>query len=199
MQDKPSKQRPVLFAGLVIGAISGVPGLNLINCCCCAGIIFGGALAYYLNIQEYRGLAVPDDPQFKVWIGTIPVDLRIAPEASDALILGILSGIVGALVATLIKVTIMLVLGPLEGELVRKLWEKLAAYVERQGSVPSGSFDQLKEQLEKSIEDSRRFGGILRELFFSLIIYPIFSMLGGLIGYGLFGRKSMTQPANPSH
>ena len=194
MLPKPNKLRPALLAGLVIGVIAGVPGLNLINCCCCAGILFGGALAYYLYLQEYRALPSPEDPQYRIWVGTIPVDIRLAPEPSDALILGIAAGIAGALAATFIRAFISLTLGPLENEMLQKAITRLADYLERQGSVPSGTFDQLREQLAKSLEEAHSFGGFLRELFFSLILYPIFAMLGGLIGYGLFGRRRSVQP-----
>jgi hypothetical protein len=30
-----------------------------------------------------------------------------------------------------------------------------------------------------------------------LILYPIFSMLGGLIGFGIFGRKKPIPPQQP--
>lgn len=181
MQEKPSKQRAALFGGLIIGVISGVPGLGLINCCCCAGIMAGGILAVYLYKQEFVE-------------GMPPL------ESSDALVLGIIAGIVGALSGAVISGLITVMFGPVEAEMMKRIWEKSAAYLEQQGSVPAGSFDQLREQLDKSIEESRSIGGILRGLILTLILYPIFSMLGGLIGYALFGRKQQPQvPAAPSH
>ncbi|HTP79908.1 MAG TPA: hypothetical protein VMM57_05840 [Bacteroidota bacterium] len=198
MQATPNKLRPALLAGAVIGAISGVPGLNLINCCCCAGILFGGALAYYLYLQEYRTLPAPSDPQYRIWVGTIPVDIRLAPEPSDALILGIIAGIVGAVTASLLQGFITLIFGPLEAEFVKKMALRVFDYLEKGGSVPAGALDQARDQLDESLREAITFGGFLRGLLFTLILYPIFSMLGGLIGYGLFGRKrSIQAPGAP--
>ena len=39
------------------------------------------------------------------------------------------------------------------------------------------------------MKEKLTFGSILRSLIFTPIIYPIFSMLGGLIGFGIFGKK----------
>ena len=69
MFEKPSKLRSAILGGLIIGAISGIPGLNLLNCCCCAGILLGGAMSVYLYRQEFTNEMPP-------------------MESSDALILG---------------------------------------------------------------------------------------------------------------
>ena len=59
MLEKPSKQRAVLLGAAIIGAISGIPGLNLINCCCCAGIIVGGMMSVYFYLQDFRADSAP--------------------------------------------------------------------------------------------------------------------------------------------
>jgi len=178
MFEKPSKQRAALLGGLIIGAVSGLPGLNLINCCCCAGILFGGAMSVYLYRQEFTAEMPP-------------------LESSDALILGIISGIIGALITTFLSAMITLILGPVETELVRNFMEKLTQKLEDRGSVPPGTMDNLRDQFEKAMKESGTIGGILRSLVYSLIIYPIFSMLGGLIGFGFFGKKK-NSPVPPS-
>jgi hypothetical protein len=176
MPEKPSKQRSALIGGLVIGAISGLPGLNLLNCCCCAGIIVGGAVAVYLYRQEFVE-------------GTPPL------ESSDALVVGIMSGIIGALTTSILTSIVTFVCGPLESQLVKSTMEKVMQRLEDQGMLPPGTMDKMSDELEKSMEESRTFGGILRNLVFTLIVYPIMAMLGGLIGYGIFGRKKRTPEA----
>ncbi len=42
MQNQPSKLMPAVWGGVLIGVISGVPGLRLINCMCCLGVVGGG-------------------------------------------------------------------------------------------------------------------------------------------------------------
>jgi len=179
MFEKPSKLRASLFGGLIIGAISGIPGINFINCCCCAGILFGGAVSVYLYKREFT-------------------DEMPSLESSDALILGVVAGIIGALVATSLSVLITLTFGPVETVMMRDFFEKLVQQFEEQGSVPPGTYDGVQEQFEKAIQDSGSLGGILSSLVITLILYPLFSMLGGLIGYGIFGKKKQailpTQP-----
>jgi hypothetical protein len=178
MFEKPSKLRPAVLGGLIIGTISGIPGLNLLNCCCCAGILLGGAMSVYLYRHEFTGEMPP-------------------MESSDALILGIIAGIIGALVTTFLSALISLILGPVETEMMRNFMEKLTQKLEDRGSVPQGTMDNMRDQFEQAMKEGGTVGGILRSLVYALILYPIFSMLGGLIGYGIFGRKKPETPPQP--
>ena len=179
MFEKPSKLRSAILGGLLIGAISGIPGLNLLNCCCCAGILLGGALSVYLYRQEFTDEMPP-------------------LESSDALILGIIAGIIGALVTTALSAMITLLLGPVETEMMRNFMEKLTQKLEDHGSVPPGTMENMRDQFEQAIKEGGTVGGILRSLVYALILYPIFSMLGGLIGFGIFGKKKRPVPP-PQH
>ena len=196
MLEKPSKQRSVIIGGLLIGAISGIPGLNLINCCCCAGILFGGVMTYYFYLQDYRTLTPPVDENMRVWIGATPIDLRLAPEPSDALMLGLIAGIIGAFVATMLSTIILLALGPIEQQMVSRWMLEFMEKMEQRGSIPSETVDQLREQLAQSGREARNPGTLLFGLVANLIIYPIFGMLGGLLGHGILGRRK-TIPTTP--
>ena len=178
MFEKPSKLRPAILGGLIIGAISGIPGLNLLNCCCCAGILLGGAMSVYLYRQEFTNEMPP-------------------MESSDALILGIIAGIIGALITTSLSAMITLILGPVETEMMRNFMEKLTQKLEDHGSIPQGTMDNMRDQFEQAMKEGSTIGGILRSLVYALILYPIFSMLGGLIGFGIFGKKKPTLPPQP--
>jgi hypothetical protein len=178
MLEKPSKFRAALFGGLIVGTISGLPGLNLLNCCCCAGILFGGAMSVYLYRQEFTDEMPPI-------------------ESSDALVLGIIAGIIGALATTFLSAIISLILGPVETEMVRTFFEKFGQQMEDSGSLPLGTMDDLRDKLQEAMKESGTIGGILRSLVYDLILYPIFSMLGGLIGYGIFGTKKRAVPPSP--
>jgi hypothetical protein len=178
MFEKPSKLRSAVLGGLIIGAISGIPGLNLLNCCCCAGILIGGAMSVYLYRREFTNEMPP-------------------MESSDALILGIIAGIIGALITTTLSAMITLTLGPVETEMMRNLMEKVTQKLEDRGSVPQGTLDNMRDQFEQSLKEAGTIGGTLRSLVYALILYPIFSMLGGLIGFGIFGKKKPTLPQEP--
>jgi hypothetical protein len=178
MYEKPSKLRASLFGGLILGVLSGLPGLSLINCCCCAGILFGGAMSVYLYRQEFSEEMPP-------------------LESSDALVLGIMSGIVGALVATFLTAIVSHFFGPLQTELVRGFVEKIGQKLEDSGSLPPGSMEDMSDKLEQAIKEGGSISGILSSLIYALILYPIFSMIGGLIGFGIFGKKKTTVPPMP--
>lgn len=168
--EKPSKWNSVLIGGIVIGAISGIPGLSLVNCCCCAGILAGGAIAVLLYKKELDAH------------GTYF-------ESSDALILGILSGIVGAFIATLLGLLVYLAVGPLETKLAHTFITRLIEQLESNGSIPPGSMDQYLQELEEALSHGLTLGKVLQDLALSLIVYPIFAMIGSLIMYGIGGRK----------
>ncbi len=176
MPIKPSKQRAALLGGLVIGGLWGIPFLNFINCCCCAGILLGGVLTSYLYREEF----VEGMPPF---------------ESSDGLIVGLMAGIVGAVVATFIGNLVHIIFGPVGAELMKDIVEKIIQRLEEQGSIPSGTYDQMLEEMQKEMYKSVTFYEVLKDFLFSVIILPIFGMLGGLLGYAIFGRRKTVQPA----
>lgn len=87
MTENTNKFIPALWGGVFIGVISAVPGLNLINCACCAGVIGGGIFSVYL----YR---------------------RQAGEAleitmADGALLGLIAGLIGAVINGLLGMLLM--------------------------------------------------------------------------------------------
>jgi len=162
--------------------ISGIPVISLVNCCCCAGILGGGVFTYYLYREEHTE-------------GMVPL------ESSDALILGIMAGVLGAFVQAIVHGFLMLILGGAQQELMRSIMGKIIDRLESSGSFPADALDQMRDQIERSVRESNTMWGVMLNLFTSLIIYPIFAMLGGLIGYGIFKNKKPQQtlptPQNP--
>ncbi len=178
MMEKPNKLRSALIGGLVIGAVSGIPLISLVNCCCCAGILGGGVLAYYLYREEHTE-------------GMAPI------ESSDALILGIMAGVIGAFVQAAIHGLILLLFAGAQEQLMRSIMEKIIDRLERGGGLPNDAIDQMRSSIENSMKESTTMWGFMLNLFMSLIIYPIFAMLGGLLGYGIFKSKKQ-QPTLPT-
>lgn len=174
MLDKPSKWRAAMFGGLAIGLISGIPVISLVNCCCCAGILGGGVLTFYLYRQEHTE-------------GMLPL------EASDGLILGIMAGITGAFVQAVIHGFLVLLFAGAQEEFMRRIMEKIIDGLAKNGGIPSDALDQMRDQIESSMRQSSTMRGVIMSLFMSLIIYPIFAMLGGLLGYGIFRPKKPQQ------
>ncbi|MFH0989573.1 MAG: hypothetical protein V1799_06105 [bacterium] len=178
MIEKPEKLKIALIGGTVIGVVSGIPGLSLVNCCCCAGIWLGGMLTMYLYVQQYT-----DEMQ--------PL------ESSDALLLGLMSGLIGAVIATGIGVMIQVLFGPLQEQIVKPFMENIINRMSESGGMPSEALDQMRDEFDRSFRDSQTISGVIGGLFIALIVYPIFSIIGALIGYGLFRPKQKPQEPLP--
>jgi uncharacterized membrane protein YeaQ/YmgE (transglycosylase-associated protein family) len=97
----PSKLQPALLAGVAIGVLSALPVINMANLCCCAWVLFGGALASYLMQQNHPA----------------PI------TAGDGAIVGLLAGVVGAVVGTLISIPLTIAMGPFQAELLERVLE----------------------------------------------------------------------------
>ena len=179
MLEKPSKFRSAGLAGVAMGVVSAMPGLSLINCCCCAGIIGGGVLAVYLYKQEFKEEMPP-------------------LESTDGLVLGILAGLVGAFSATVITLLIMLVFGAWEAGMARSIMDKILDSMENSGSIPSNAAENIRNMVEDAMKESTTVVGVLSGLIMNLIIYPIFGMLGGLLGYSFFRPKLVPPPSAPA-
>ncbi len=85
MQEKPDKIRPALFGGITIAIISTVPGLNFVNCFCCAGVIFGGFLAVYFynkNLQQMENVQL---------------------TYNDGMVIGLMAGAFGAIIGSILS------------------------------------------------------------------------------------------------
>ena len=96
----PAKMQPALIGGVTIGLLSALPFINLANCCC-AWILFGGALAAYLMQQNH------------------PEPIQI----SDGAIVGLLAGIVGAFVWLIVSIPLNLMMAPFQQGMMQRMME----------------------------------------------------------------------------
>lgn len=151
---------PALYGGLVIAAFWAVPGLNLINCLCCGGVIFGGLLAVFLYVREQR----PEmDP------------LTMA----DCLRVGLLAGVVASFAAVAVNVLVTLVFGNVAIEMMERIIVKLRV------EIPP----ELQEAIEQAKHERINPLGAVFSIFVFLIPNTLFAALGGVIGWSLFKPK----------
>jgi ABC-type phosphate transport system permease subunit len=99
----PAKLQPALLGGVTIGVLSALPVINLANCCC-AWILFGGALSAYLMQQNH------------------PEPIQIG----DGAIVGLLAGVIGAFAWVIISVPISLMLAPFQSEMTARMMRDAA-------------------------------------------------------------------------
>jgi len=84
--------QPALLGGVVIGVLSALPVVNLVNICCCGWVLFGGGLAAYL-MQQQR-------PQ--------PISV------GDGALVGLMAGAIGAVVSTFVSIPINAIMMPFQ-------------------------------------------------------------------------------------
>ncbi len=94
---QPAKLQPALLGGVTIGVLSALPVINLANCCC-AWILFGGALSAYLMQQNH------------------PEPIQIG----DGAIVGLLAGVVGAFVWVIVSVPVSAAMAPFQSEMASR-------------------------------------------------------------------------------
>ena len=160
MNPKPDKLMPSLYGGLLIATLWAVPGLNLINCLCCAGVLLGGFLSVLLYQKDFTQ---ETEPMIK----------------NDCIQLGIYSGLIASVAAVIIQVIVTLVFGDVAVEMMMRL-------VERMNVEMPPEFYSLIEQAKE--EEPNLFGSILA-VFFYVVPNTLFSMLGALIGWSVFKPK----------
>jgi hypothetical protein len=168
MSTKPNKMLPALYGGLIMGIISGVPFLNFVNCCCCAGIMLGGFLAVFF----YKNDIKPDMPPLM---------------SSDALAVGALAGVFGAVVSSVLEGAALLAFGNLTGKTIADI---ITGIYGRAGII-----DQLPPQALEQLNalEYMKFTPLL--VIRAFILHPLFGLIGGLIGYAVFKPKQiLVQP-----
>jgi len=92
-----AKTQPALLGGVAIGVLSALPVINVANCCC-AWILFGGALSAYLMQQNH--------PE--------PI------QTGDGAIVGLLAGIIGAFVWVIVSVPIGVAMAPFQSAMAER-------------------------------------------------------------------------------
>jgi hypothetical protein len=171
MPEKPSKLMPALYGGIIIGLISGIPFLSFINCLCCAGVLFGGVMAVFFYKKDLTSQMPP-------------------LSNNDALAVGALAGLFGALFANILSAVFLYTIGNVAGE---------ATYNAVVGFYESiGILDQMPPEALEQMEQGMMEGELSAvSVISSFVIFPLFGLLGGLIGYAIFKPKPAATPQPP--
>ena len=125
MPEKPNELLPALYGGLVIGAISGLPVISIVNCFCCAGVLLGG----FLSVMFYKNELTATMPPL---------------TSSDSVQLGAIAGLFGALFGTILHIITLLAIGNVTGDIVLNMLHNL--------NLPPEAMDQIERSMEQSAE-----------------------------------------------
>jgi len=156
-----------VIGGLVIGVLSSLPLVNAANACCCLWVVAGGAVAAYLLQQNQ----------------TLPI------TPADGALVGLFAGLIGAAVGFVISIPLSIVMAPMQRAVVQRVLEN------------AGDMPPALRQLLENMSQPRTAAGFLGQLVvcvvifgFTLVIWSIFSTLGGLLGAAIFKK---TPPPTP--
>ena len=164
----PAKLQPALFGGVAIGVLSALPVVNILNFCCCAWVVFGGALAVYLMQQNHPA----------------PV------STGDGAVVGLMAGAIGAVVGSILGIPIAMAMGPFQADMLERVMEGAR-------DLPP-EVQAIFEQMRGSMTTGAAIGiGFIFSLLFSLCFYSIFGLLGGLLGSVMFRKNAPPPPPIP--
>ncbi len=160
---------PALYGGIVMGLISGIPFVNLINCFCCAGILLGG----YLSVFFYKK--------------DLPESVQLTNK--DSLQLGALAGVFGAVISIVLSVLLIYSIGNITGEVMYDFVYGIYDQFGLTQQMTQEQLDQLASMKAAEFDPTN--------IFFAFIIDPLFGLLGGLIGYSMLKPKAGAKPVVP--
>jgi uncharacterized membrane protein YeaQ/YmgE (transglycosylase-associated protein family) len=110
-----------------------------------------------------------------------------AITTADGALVGLLAGLFGALIGTAIS----LLMAPFQRQLDLYMFGRMS---EMMGEIPP-MIEQVIEQRRSG--PAVNIAAAVAGLFFTAIIYPIFALLGGLLGAALFKRNALSAPLMP--
>jgi hypothetical protein len=157
--------QPVLLSGLAIGVLTSLPVVNIVNLCCCAWVVFGGALASYMLQQNQPG----------------PI------TAGDGAIAGLLAGAAGAVIGSVLAVPIAMMMGPFQIEMMERV-------LESSRDLPPEVRAWFEQWRSGAMTGAAIGIGFILSLIFTLFVYSIFGLLGGLLGAVLFKKNTPPPP-----
>lgn len=161
MEPRPDKLMPSLYGGLLIATIWAVPGLNFLNCLCCAGVLLGGFLSVLLYV---RGLG-PNASEL---------------TRADCTDLGIYTGVVSAVAGVVIQYLVMAIFGNVMIEMMMRIVERMHL------DLPP----EYYEMIETAKSADRSVISFVIDIVFMGVVNSLFAFLGALIGWRMFRPQS---------
>jgi hypothetical protein len=150
------------IAGVVMGALAGLPYISVCNCFFCMWAWVGGALAAMLYSRSSG----------------------VVMTSGDGAKAGALAGVVGAVVFAVISSIVGAIAGPSTGQ--------MAQVQDMLRSQGQGEMAQRLSELPIQTGGAFSVVGLCTTLLIGLVFLTAFGALGGLVGAALFGKKPST-------
>jgi hypothetical protein len=157
--------KPALVGGVLLGILSAVPPLSLLNCACCAWVIGGGVMAANLYVRSSPAV---------VTLGS-------------GVGLGLLTGAIGGLVTTIFGIPVQILINTIFSgyfaqarQMVSELPNLPPALRDLVLSAGTGGFSMI---------------AVIFAAFFNVIVYAGIAMLGGVLGVAIFEKRKVEIPS----
>ena len=164
--------KPAVIGGVILGVLSALPFISIFNCICCAWVIIGGVVAAHLYVKDS------------------PVHVTLG----RGITLGLLTGVIGTGIYALVSLPLRLIMN----RAGMNVMEQIKQAMDRIPNLPPET-----RQIFENMAAGGNMGIILFiiGLFFTLIVYCIFAMIGGAIGVALFEKRAAgsTPPVAPPY
>jgi hypothetical protein len=157
--------KPALIGGVILGILSALPFVNVLNCFCCAWVIGGGMVAAYLFVQESAAV---------VTLG-------------QGVLLGLLTGVIGGIVQTLFSIPLHLMLAGFGMSILQQMQQA----VEQVPNLPPETRDTFRALFGRG---GWGIAFWILTGFVTVVIYALVGMLGGTIGVAVFEKRKPQAP-----
>jgi hypothetical protein len=161
--------KPALTGGVMLGVLSALPLVNMVNCACCAWVIGGGMLAAHLYVRSSPNV---------VTLGS-------------GLVLGLLTGAIGGIVDTLFSIPLQI--------LMRNVGMGFAEQMRQVFSEVPNLSPEMRRVLESVVTAGGAPGIIFLILggLINVVIFSAIAMLGGVLGVAIFEKRKIAPAAPP--
>jgi hypothetical protein len=157
--------KPALVGGVLLGILSAIPPLSLVNCACCAWVIGGGVLAANLYVKSS------------------PTVVTLGSGVG----LGLLTGAIGGLVTTLFSIPVQI--------LMNTMFSGYVAQARQIVSDLPNMPPALREIILAAGNSGFNIFAVIFAAFFNVIVYAVIAMLGGVLGVAIFEKRKVEIPA----
>jgi hypothetical protein len=163
------KIKSAVIGGLLLGFLSAIPFVNFVNLCCCAWVLFGGALAV------------------KLYIGKSPTPVTVGEGAG----IGAIAGLIGAVVYLFIGVPLSLLTGNAFAAMFYSLFARI--------SPEAGEQMRIAMERQMSMGIVERLISAIPGALIGFVVIVIFATIGGLIAVPIFEKRKggMSSPPPP--
>jgi len=163
-------KQPALIGGVIGGLLSVIPGINLLNCCFCAWLLVGGAVAAKMLIDRTQR----------------PI------KSGEGAQIGAMAGVIAAGIYFIINLALIIFSIGLAFQ--QKLFNRIADM-----SDDPQFREMIQRIIEANVNQTpgQRLIASLPVLIAIAVVYVGFSTLGGLLGVALFEKRRGQPPQYP--